>query len=152
MEIRPFVRSDQEAVVRLWAQCGLTRSWNDPRKDIARKLAVRPDLFLVGVVSGELVASVMVGYDGHRGWINYLAVAPTLRRQGLGRKLMAEAERLLKAEGCPKINLQVRSTNTEALEFYRRIGYGVDEVVSLGKRLIADDAPDALGGMERDRC
>jgi ribosomal protein S18 acetylase RimI-like enzyme len=148
MEIRAFEPSDQEAVVRLWEECGLTRPWNDPRKDIARKLAVRPDLFLVGVEEGEvggpafvapaIIATVMVGYDGHRGWINYLAVAPAHRRHGFGRALMVEAEKRLLAEGCPKINLQVRAGNTEAQEFYRRIGYGVDEVVSLGKRLISD--------------
>jgi len=151
MKIRPFEPSDQEAVVRLWERCGLTRPWNDPRRDITRKQAVRPDLFLVGVEEGEIlnrefhapivVGTVMVGYDGHRGWINYLAVAPEHRRHGLGRALMAEAERLLLAEGCPKINLQVRSGNAEALEFYRRLGYGVDEVVSLGKRIVADGPP-----------
>jgi ribosomal protein S18 acetylase RimI-like enzyme len=151
VEIRPFAESDQEAVVQLWERCGLTRPWNDPRKDIARKLAVRPDLFLVGVVVDEIVGTavistaiigtVMVGYEGHRGWINYLAVAPEHRRQGLGRALMAEAERLLSAAGCPKINLQVRSGNAEAIAFYERVGYGVDEVISLGKRLIPDGPP-----------
>ena len=141
MQIRRYIQADEAAVVRLWERCGLTRPWNDPRKDIARKLAVRPDLFLVGVEAGEIVCSVMGGYDGHRGWINYLAVSPEHRRHGLGRALMAEAERLLLAEGCPKINLQVRSGNAEAIEFYRRVGYGVDEVISLGKRLIPDGPP-----------
>lgn len=147
VEIRPFAAADEDAVVRLWERCELTRPWNDPRKDIARKLAVRPDLFLVGVIDGEVVGSVMAGYEGHRGWINYLAVAPERQRCGLGRLLMAEAERLLRREGCPKINLQVRSTNQAVIAFYRRIGYGEDAVVSFGKRLVEDGAtpvkPDA---------
>lgn len=81
----------------------------------------------------------MVGYEGHRGWINYLAVDPDHQRLGYGRALMAEAERLLRAEGCPKINLQIRATNQGVIEFYRRLGYAVDEVVSMGKRLEHDD-------------
>ena len=135
MVIRPFVATDETSVVALWEHCGLTRPWNDPRKDICKKLAVRPDLFLVGTLDGVVVASVMAGYEGHRGWINYLAVAPEHQGKGLGRAMMAEAERLLRAAGCPKINLQVRSTNAKVIEFYRRLGYTVDDVVSLGKRL-----------------
>lgn len=143
MEIRPFAAADEDAVIRLWERCELTRPWNDPRKDVRRKLAVRPDLFLVGVVGGEVAGTVMVGYDGHRGWINYLAVAPEHRRRGLGRLLMAEAERLLAREGCPKINLQVRADNQAVVAFYRRIGYAEDAVVSLGKRLVEDGPPQA---------
>src|SRR5262249_39075854 len=109
MEIRCFDLEDEPAVVALWERCGLTRPWNDPHKDIRRKLQVRPDLFLVGVLDGVIVATVMAGYEGHRGSINYLAVAPEHQRKGLGRALMAEAERLLRQSGCPKINLQVRT-------------------------------------------
>jgi ribosomal protein S18 acetylase RimI-like enzyme len=138
MLMRPFTPADTEAVVALWERCGLTRPWNDPRKDIRRKLAVRADLFLVGELDGAIVGTVMAGYDGHRGWVNYLGVDPAVRRRGLGRALMAEAERLLRAAGCPKINLQVRTSNVEAIEFYRRIGFAVDDVVSLGKRLEPD--------------
>jgi ribosomal protein S18 acetylase RimI-like enzyme len=139
MQIRPFQPSDQEAVVALWEECELVRAWNDPRKDIRRKLTVRPDLFLVGVVDGRIVAAIMAGYEGHRGWLNYLAVALDCRRQGLGRAMVAEAERRLLAAGCPKINLQVRSSNQAVIEFYRRIGYGMDDVVSMGKRLENDE-------------
>jgi ribosomal protein S18 acetylase RimI-like enzyme len=138
MQIRPYAAADEDAVIRLWERCELTRPWNDPRKDIERKLAVRPDLFLVGVVDGEIAATVMAGYEGHRGWINYLAVAPEHQRRGLGRTIMAAAERLLHNEGCPKINLQVRATNQAAVAFYQRIGYLEDAVVSYGKRLIVD--------------
>jgi ribosomal protein S18 acetylase RimI-like enzyme len=139
VEIRPYDPADEDAVVVLWERCGLTRPWNDPRKDIRRKLRVRPDLFLVAVVDGSVVGTVMAGYDGHRGWINYLGVDPAHQRRGLGRALMDEAERLLRAAGCPKINLQVRTSNAAAIEFYRAIGFAVDDVVSFGKRLEHDD-------------
>ncbi|HET6575212.1 MAG TPA: GNAT family acetyltransferase [Fimbriiglobus sp.] len=138
MHIRPFEPADEDAVVALWERCGLTRPWNDPRKDIRRKLAVRPDLFLVGVVDGEVIATAMAGYDGHRGWVYYLGVDPARQRSGYGRALMAEVERLLRAEGCPKINLMVRSTNAAVIEFYKHLGYAVDDVAGLGKRLVHD--------------
>ena len=89
MEIREFQPQDEEAVIILWERCRLVRPWNDPRKDISRKLKVRPDLFLVGVADGKVVATVMAGYDGHRGWINYLAVAPEERRRGRGLRIVA---------------------------------------------------------------
>ena len=139
MDIRPYLDTDEAAVIALWEACGLTRAWNDPRKDIARKLAVQRDWFLVGTADGRVVASVMAGYDGHRGWINYLAVSPDDRMHGRGRLLMAEAERLLLAVGCPKINLQIRSSNAAVIEFYRRLGYVQDDVVSMGRRLIPDE-------------
>lgn len=138
MNIRPFHLADQESVVELWSRCALVRPWNDPRKDIARKLAVQPELFLVLEIDGAVTGTVMAGYEGHRGWINYLAVDPTARRRGAGRALMAEAERLLRERGCPKINLQVRCDNRQAIAFYERVGFGEDAVVSLGKRLEPD--------------
>jgi ribosomal protein S18 acetylase RimI-like enzyme len=139
MQIRPYLPSDEDSVVALWQECGLTRAWNDPRKDIARKLTEQPELFLVGTVASELVATAMIGFDGHRGWVYYLAVAPAYRKQSHGRALMDEAERRLIARGCPKINLLVRSSNTAVVEFYRSLGYAQDDSVSLGKRLIKDD-------------
>ena len=142
MDIRAFQPADEEAVITLWRACGLVASQNDPRADIRRKLAVAPELFLVGTLDGEVVATVMAGYEGHRGWINYLAVSPRCQRGGLGREMMARAEEMLRARGCPKINLQVRSTNAAVLAFYRRIGFAMDDVVSLGKRLMSDATPD----------
>jgi ribosomal protein S18 acetylase RimI-like enzyme len=139
MEIRTFRRGDEAAVVALWERCGLTRPWNDPRKDIERKLEVQPELLLVGLVAGDIVATVMAGYDGHRGWINYLAVSPDARRRGFGRAMMLEAERRLRAVGCPKINLQVRSANASVIAFYSALGYVRDDVVSLGLRLEVDE-------------
>ena len=138
MNIKPFQLEYQAAVIELWRQCDLVVPWNDPAKDITRKLKVDPDLFLVALVDGEVVGSVMGGYEGHRGWINYLAVSPSHQRQGLGRSLMAAVEEKLKAKGCPKINLQVRSNNQAVIDFYATIGYGDDNVVGLGKRLEHD--------------
>lgn len=138
MEIRAFTLADEEAVIGLWRLCDLVRPWNDPCNDIARKLSTQPELFLVGEIAGKLVATVMAGFDGHRGWVNYLAVAPEHRRAVLGRALMRHAEAALEARGCPKVNLQVRASNQAVLDFYERIGYAKDDVVSLGKRLIQD--------------
>ncbi|MBI2512936.1 MAG: GNAT family acetyltransferase [Opitutae bacterium] len=136
--IRPYAPTDEAAVIALWRECGLTRPQNDPRKDIARKLKVNPEWFLVAERGGEIVGAVMAGYEGHRGWINYLGVAPSLQRGGLGRRLMDEAEARLRAAGCPKINLQVRADNRVAIAFYERIGFAVDNVISMGKRLEKD--------------
>ncbi|WAB85046.1 GNAT family acetyltransferase [Microcella daejeonensis] len=141
MLIRPFSPLDTDAVVELWRAAGLTRPWNDPHRDIARKLTVQPELLLVGEVEGRVIASAMAGYDGHRGWVNYLAVDPAHRGRGHARALMAEIERLLTELGCPKLNLQVRADNEEALGFYAALGYSPDAAVSLGKRLIVDGPP-----------
>lgn len=138
MLIRPYQPDDEDAVVALWQACELTRPWNDPRKDIARKLTVQPELFFVGTQDGAVMASVMAGFDGHRGWVNYLAVHPSHQKHGHGQALMRAVEQALLAMGCPKINLQVRAANTGVLAFYGRIGYANDEVVSLGRRLIPD--------------
>ena len=139
MQIRAFADADTEAVVALWNDCGLTRPWNNPYQDIARKCSVSPDLFLVGAdTNAQLVATIMVGYDGHRGWINYMAVHPSHQRQGHARRLMEQAEQLLTARGCPKLNLQVREGNEAVIAFYESLGYTDDKTVSMGKRLIAD--------------
>lgn len=136
--IRPYQESDRTAVVELWNTTGLTKPHNDPHKDIDRKLKVNPELFLVGEVEGALVATAMAGYEGHRGWVNYLAVQPGYQGYGYGRHLMQHVETLLKDRGCPKVNLQVRSSNEDVIAFYQALGYGVDPAVSLGKRLIPD--------------
>lgn len=137
-EIRPFEARDGEAVVALWHACSLVVPWNDPVKDIERKLRVQREMFLVGSLGGGVVATVMAGYEGHRGWVNYLAVAPECRRQGLGRRMMEAAQAGLHAMGCPKINLQIRKSNLSAARFYRSLGYVEDESISMGKRLVED--------------
>lgn len=139
MQIRPYQASDEQAVIAIWNQCGLIRPWNDPRRDIARKLSEQPELFLVAVDDRRPVGTAMVGFDGHRGWVYYLAVSPGQQRRSIGRTLMAEAERLLLERGCPKICLMVRSGNADVIEFYKKLGYAQDDVVTLGRRLIADD-------------
>ena len=138
MHIRAYQNPDEAAVVALWQYCDLTRPWNDPYKDIARKLQVRPDLFLVGEVHGLVMATAMFGYEGHRGWVNYLAVAPEHQRQGHAKSLMQHGEVLLLASGCPKMSLLVRAGNTSVVSFYQALGYQEDVVVCLGKRLIPD--------------
>lgn len=138
MNIREFKEGDTEAVVALWRACDLVVPWNDPRRDIRRKLQVGRKFFLVGEQNGRLVGTAMGGYEGHRGWVNYLAVHPDVRWQGIGRLLMAALEEKLTAVGCPKLNLQVRTSNLDVIRFYEAIGYKQDAVVSLGKRLIPD--------------
>lgn len=139
LQVRSFVPEDEDAIVALWEQAGLVRPWNDPRADIARKLTVQANLFLVGEFDRQIVASAMAGYDGHRGWINYLAVSASAQGRGFGRAIMAEAEARLLAMGCPKINVQIRHDNEAAIRFYDRIGFANDAAHSMGKRLIKDD-------------
>lgn len=140
MNIRPYSELDESAVIELWNACELVVPWNDPRKDIQRKLDVGRDLFLVAENDeGHIVGSVMGGYEGHRGWINYLAVNPALQKGGLGRLLMDQVEALLLEKGCPKINLMVRASNTQVIDFYERLGFKVETVAAMGKRLIPDD-------------
>jgi len=137
--VRAFKDSDETRVLELWMFAGLVRPWNDPKKDIARKLKIQRELFLVAELQGVVVGVVMAGYEGHRGWINYLAVDIGQRRRGIGSALMRDAERRLRLLGCPKINLQVRGENAEVRAFYATLGFEDDAVVSLGKRLESDE-------------
>lgn len=137
--IRTFTELDTNDVVALWQACELTRPWNNPHKDILRKTTLKDNLFLVATINGELVGTVMGGYEGHRGWINYLAVSPAHQQRGLGRALMESIEHRLLALDCPKINLQIRETNADVIAFYEAIGFLDDNVKSYGKRLIPDN-------------
>jgi ribosomal protein S18 acetylase RimI-like enzyme len=139
MLIRAYADKDEKQVIELWNECGLTRSWNNPQLDIQRKQKVQSEWFFVGEENGAVIATAMFGYDGHRGWVNYLAVSPNHQRKGYAHKLMQYGETILKSVGCPKLNLQIRTTNTQVQAFYKSIGYAEDEVVSFGKRLIKDD-------------
>lgn len=138
MMIRQYANEDRAQVIALWEECGLTRPWNNPGLDIDRKLADSPWGLLVLESDGAIVGSVMVGYDGHRGWINYLAAAPGLRRQGIGSALMSAAEALLASRGCPKVNLQVRDGNDQARAFHEQRGYSADDVTNYGLRIVQD--------------
>ena len=136
--VRAFKEADEARVIELWMFGGLIKPWNDPKKDIARKLKVQPELFLVAELQGVVVGTVMAGYEGHRGWVNYLAVDIGQRRRGIGTALMRDAERRLRLVGCPKINLQIRRENTDVQAFYATLGFTEDAAVSMGKRLEED--------------
>lgn len=136
VQIRPFLDSDEAAVAALWREVFPgSPAWNHPETDIRRKLAVQRDLFLVAVLDSEIVGTAMGGYDGHRGWVYYVAVSPRHRRHGIGTALMTGVEEGLARIGCPKLNLQVRASNDQVVAFYERLGYKVEERVSMGKRL-----------------
>jgi len=142
MDIRKFREQDRKAVISLWRRCGLLVPWNHPDLDIDRKLEVQGELFLVGEIDNDVVAVAMGGYEGHRGWINYLAVDPDMRCRGLGRMMMERIEEELTAMGCPKINLQVRENNLDVIKFYEKIGYSSDHVIGFGKKLSEDPGYD----------
>ncbi len=138
VEIRTYEERDEAAVAALWREVFPDApAHNVPEEDIRRKLAVQRDLFFVAVDGGELVGTALAGYDGHRGWVYCVAVKPNRRRRGIGDALMARVEEDLRAMGCAKLNLQVRATNREAVAFYERLGYAVEERVSMGKLLAA---------------
>ncbi len=136
IQVRPYVESDEAAVAALWREVFPgAPSWNHPETDIRRKLAVQREMFLVAALGSEVVGTAMAGYDGHRGWVYYVAVSPRHRRQGIGTALMRNVEQGLASLGCPKLNLQVRASNREVVAFYQKLGYKVEERVSMGKRL-----------------
>src|SRR5437868_5358238 len=132
IEARP---DDEAEVIALWEACGLTRPWNDPAADFARAVAGPASAVLLLREEGVLAASVMVGCDGHRGWVYYLAVTPARRRAGLGRTMMDAAEAWLRARGAPKLQLMVREDNDAALDFYEALGLERQKVVTLGRFL-----------------
>jgi len=140
VEIRKYIETDEQQVIDLWIKCHLVVSSNNPKMDIQRKLKVDRDLFLVGILDEKVIATVMGGYEGHRGWINYLAVDPGFQGKGYGRLMMEAIEQRIRLKGCPKINLQVRATNKAVIQFYRSLGYTDDHVIGLGKRL-EEDSP-----------
>ncbi len=135
--IRNFEKSDTEEVIRLWKKSFPTDPpWNDPREVIERKVNYQQELFLVGELQNKIVATVLGGYDGFRGWVYHLAVINDNRRSGIGRKMMDAIEQILRNSGCIKINLQVRSTNQDVILFYKGIGFEIEDHVSMGKLLI----------------
>ncbi|OUL26329.1 GNAT family acetyltransferase [Nostoc sp. RF31YmG] len=133
--LRPYQEQDEEQVINLWYRCNLVMPWNDPKQDIRLKLQVQSELFLVGLIAAKVVATIMVGYEGHRGWFNYLAVAPEYQRQGIGKYMVEQATMKLKSLNCPKINIQIRNSNIDVIQFYDHLGFKIDDVISMGKRL-----------------
>jgi ribosomal protein S18 acetylase RimI-like enzyme len=142
MSARPEFRSmrdeDVAAVIALWNACGLTRSWNNPEKDIAFARGREQSDVLVGLMDSKIVASIMVGHDGHRGSFYYVAVAPEHQGQGIGALLIREGEKWLKERGVWKVNLLIRQENASVQSFYEQLGYEVNKVMSMGQRLIED--------------
>ena len=140
--IRTLQPGDGSDVINLWRQCGLIVPWNNPETDIQRKLSTSPDLFYVGLLDDELIASCMAGYDGHRGWIYFLAVKSAYQRKGFASILIDYAESELIKLGCPKVELMVRKTNENIISFYQSAGYDIDPVMVLSKRLTDDEPHD----------
>ncbi len=135
VRIAAFNVEYQPAVVSLWKSCGLIVPQNDPVEDIQTKLDFQPELFFIALLGNEVIGSVMAGYDGHRGWLYYLAVLPEYRRKGYGRQLVEKAVSELRKLGCLKVNLQVRANNASVVEFYEHLGFKRENRVSLGMRL-----------------
>jgi ribosomal protein S18 acetylase RimI-like enzyme len=136
MQIRLYADSDEPAVTALWYEVlPPSAPHNDPALSIRKKLAVERDLFFVAIVDGSVVGTAMGGYDGHRGWIYSVAVKPQCRRKGVGRALLRRLEEVLVERGCLKVNLQVRNSNREVIAFYEKLGFQVEDLVSMGKRL-----------------
>ena len=133
MTVAPATPDDAAGVIALWAACGLTRPWNDPDADFARALAGAMSTVLVARRDGAVIGSVMVGYDGHRGWVYYLAVDPPAQREGLGRALMVAAEAWLRGQGATKVQLMVRDTNASAGAFYEALGFERQPVTTWGR-------------------
>jgi ribosomal protein S18 acetylase RimI-like enzyme len=134
LEISPISDPEVAEVVALWERCGLTRPWNDPVADIALARSRPTSDVLAGRLGGRIIASAMVGTDGHRGWVYYLSVDPEHQRQGLGRQMMEACEAWTRGRGVPKIMLLVRGSNTATIGFYRALGYLLEDTVLLGKR------------------
>ena len=134
----------QKALIELWRKCNLIVPQNDPIEDIRKKLEFQPDLFLIALLDGKLIGSAMVGYEGHRGWLNYLAVLPDYQNKGYGRKLVEKAIMELERLGCLKLNVQIRESNISAVRFYERLGFKEDHVVSFGLRLKKSISPSKI--------
>ena len=135
LHIRPYHSDDAEQVIDLWHRCDLLRHGISPQEEIRRKVALQPELFTVGIIEGQVVATVMAGYEGRRGWLNYVAVSPDYQRQGIGRKMVENAVAQLRETGCPKVNLQIVASNQVVVGFYESLGFTVEKLISMGRRL-----------------
>jgi ribosomal protein S18 acetylase RimI-like enzyme len=134
--IRVYEKKDEIEVIKLWKNCNMIVPRNDPKLEINSKVNYQPDLFFVGLYKKKLIATIMVGYEGHRGWINYLVVHPDYQRRGFGKQLMNHATKILSKMGCQKINIQIRKSNKPVIQFYKKLGFEDDKVISYGKRIV----------------
>ena len=141
LAIADIADADVVAVIALWQACGLTRPWNDPVSDIALARRGPSSTVLVGRHDGAIVATAMVGHDGHRGWVYYVAADPALRGKGFGRAIMNAAEDWLRAAGVPKLQLLVRPDNSGVAEFYKSIGFANQEILMFTKWLDGREPP-----------
>src|SRR3546814_642438 len=148
MEIRRYAESDFAAVVALWDEAGISVPYNDPTQEIPLALASPNTALFIGEEGSELVATILAGHDGHRGWLYKLAVSPARRHQGLGRQLVAHAEAWLAEQGMPKINLMIRDTNAAVRDFYVRLGYAVAPRIVMQKGLDAAHAKPAARSLD----
>jgi ribosomal protein S18 acetylase RimI-like enzyme len=133
--IRNYNNNDKDQVIGLWDSCGLIVHDNDPEKDIDLKLKFQPELFFVALSDDNIIGTVMVGYDGHRGWLNYLGVHPLYRNNGYGRSIVEFSIQKLKDLNCPKLNLQIRNNNTRVTGFYQKLGFKNHEVTGMQLKL-----------------
>ena len=134
MEIRKFNPVETEEVIRIWDECGLLHHPNDPYEEIRNKVALQPDLFLVGVAGEKVIGTIMLGYEGRRGWINALCILPEYRGRGFGGRLVKYGLDILRELGAPKVNLLVRTGNTAVIEFYEKLGFRLDDAICMGYR------------------
>jgi ribosomal protein S18 acetylase RimI-like enzyme len=135
LEISEIKDEDVEDIIQLWQRCDLLRAWNDPCHDVTLARRTPTSSILVGKKDGRIIASALAGFEGHRGWIYYVCVDPSVQRQGFGRAIMSAAEAWLRQRGAPKINLQVRFTNLAVLGFYDKLGYEYQKFAVMGKRI-----------------
>jgi ribosomal protein S18 acetylase RimI-like enzyme len=148
-EIRPYGAADGAAVVALWQACGLTRPWNPPEADIALAQGSGHGELLVAVAEGRVCGTVMVGHDGHRGWVYYMAVDPARQRRGLGTRLLRAAEAWVAARGVRKLELMIRDSNAAAAGFYARCGYGTEPVRVMSRWLAPSPPRDEVARTPR---
>jgi ribosomal protein S18 acetylase RimI-like enzyme len=143
VQIRPIQDGDEAAVADLWNRCGLVRPWNDPAGDIAFARRTPESEIFIGKSNGDIIASVMCGNDGHRGWVYYVAISPDCQGGQHGRAIMAAAEDWLRALGVPKLELLIRDTNAKVVKFYEALGYKTEPMITMSRW--PQTPPEAFG-------
>lgn len=134
MRIRKFHKDDTEQIIKIWGECGLLHPPNDPYLEIRTKANFQPDLFFVGEIDGRVMATIMVGFEGRRGWLNLLGVLPEYQGQGYGSELVRHAVEVLRKIGAPKVNLLVRPSNSKVQAFYEKLGFEFEDAILMSHR------------------